>query len=85
MMTVISAQALSEVMESQEDDNLRNHFDSVPDDLLIEDVLEEHEDLPADQQEVSEGADAIGDELDSTELSSPGEDHTVFNPSTPKI
>lgn len=82
---LLRAQALSEVMESQEDDNLRNHFDSVPVDLLTEDVLEEHEDLPADQQEIAECAEALGDEFDSTELPDPGVDAATAPSSSPPV
>ena len=79
IVIVILAQALSEVTENEHDDNLRNHFDSVPQDLLTEDVLEEHEELPTDQQEITEGAEAIGDELDSTDLPGPGMDMTSIS------
>ena len=73
----VLAQALLEVTENQNNENLTSDFDSVPQDLLLEDVLEEDEDedeeeeLSDDQPDIAVGAEAFRDD-DATDFSGTG-------------
>lgn len=69
--------------ENQSNENLASDFDSVlqdSQDVLLEDVLEEDEEFPGDldQQEIVEGAEAIGDDTTDLDLSGAGI-HKNFN------
>ncbi|KAL9950761.1 hypothetical protein ACROYT_G043318 [Oculina patagonica] len=79
---LLRAQALSQVLENRSNENLASDFNSVlqdSQDVLLEDVLEEDEELPEDldQQEIAEGAEAIGDDTANLDLSDAGVDVTT--------
>ena len=72
-----AAQALLQVAENQTNENHASDFDNVLEDshdILLEDDLEDDEELPGDleQQEISEGAEAIGDETADLDLPDAG-------------